>query len=150
MTVPELALRPMRWWDIRVIEPIERDVFGADGWTPALFWSELAQLDSRRFLVAHRGREVVGYAGLAAGELEAFVQTLAVRRDEWGRGVGSSLLTGLLEEAGRRACWRVLLEVRVDNPRARTLYERFGFAVIGRRRGYYQPSGIDALVMRRG
>lgn len=150
MTVTQPRLRPMRWWDIPAIEPIERDVFGDDGWVPALFWSELAQLDTRRFLVAHRGCEIVGYAGLAAGGQEGFVQTLAVRRDEWGRGVGSSLLTALLEEAGRRACRRVLLEVRVDNSRARTLYERFGFAVIGRRRGYYQPSGTDALVMRRG
>jgi ribosomal-protein-alanine N-acetyltransferase len=41
-----------------------------------------------------------------------------------------------------------MLECRVDNVRAQKLYERFGFAPIGFRRGYYQPGNVDALVMR--
>jgi ribosomal protein S18 acetylase RimI-like enzyme len=43
----------------------------------------------------------------------------------------------------------MFLEVRADNPRAQDLYRRFGFEEIGVRRGYYQPSGTDAIVMRR-
>jgi len=39
--------------------------------------------------------------------------------------------------------------VRTDNARAQQLYRRYGFAQIGVRRGYYQPSGTDALVMRK-
>jgi len=39
--------------------------------------------------------------------------------------------------------------VRTDNHRAQRLYRRYGFTEIGIRRGYYQPSGTDALVMRR-
>jgi len=42
-----------------------------------------------------------------------------------------------------------LLEVREDNPRARQLYSRHGFTEVGIRRGYYQPSGVDAVVMRK-
>jgi ribosomal-protein-alanine N-acetyltransferase len=42
----------------------------------------------------------------------------------------------------------MLLEVRVDNMAARRLYERFGFEQISVRRGYYQPGGVDGLVMR--
>ena len=38
--------------------------------------------------------------------------------------------------------------MRADNDRAQQLYRRYGFAEIGIRRGYYQPSGADALVMR--
>jgi len=78
------------------------------------------------------------------------VLTLAVREAAWGRGTGSALLTDLLDEAGRRDCTEVFLEVRADNPRARQLYRRFGFSDVGIRRGYYQPSGMDAIVMRRG
>jgi hypothetical protein len=55
----------------------------------------------------------------------------------------------LLAEAGRRGCHEVFLEVRVDNARAQKLYRGYGFTEIGLRRGYYQPSGTDALVMRR-
>ena len=43
----------------------------------------------------------------------------------------------------------MLLEVRADNETAQGLYQRRGFAEIGRRRGYYQPSGADAVVMKR-
>ena len=50
--------------------------------------------------------------------------------------------------AGRRSPV-VLLEVRADNEHAQELYRRRGFTEIGRRRGYYQPSGADAVVMRR-
>ena len=43
----------------------------------------------------------------------------------------------------------VFLEVRTDNDTARALYESAGFAVVGLRRRYYQPSGADAHTMRR-
>jgi ribosomal-protein-alanine N-acetyltransferase len=66
-----------------------------------------------------------------------------------GRGIGSALLEALLAEAGRRGCTEVFLEVRTDNNRAQQLYRRHEFTEIGIRRGYYQPSGADALVMRR-
>jgi ribosomal-protein-alanine N-acetyltransferase len=37
--------------------------------------------------------------------------------------------------------------VRADNAGAQAMYEGFGFSARGRRRGYYQPSGVDAIVM---
>jgi hypothetical protein len=42
----------------------------------------------------------------------------------------------------------VFLEVRADNERAQRLYRWWGFTEVGIRRGYYQPSGTDAIVMR--
>jgi len=73
----------------------------------------------------------------------------APRRTYWGRGIGSVLLGELLRVARERRCAEVFLEVREDNPRARGLYQRRGFEEIGVRRGYYQPSGVDAIVMRK-
>jgi ribosomal protein S18 acetylase RimI-like enzyme len=77
------------------------------------------------------------------------VLTIAVHRDCWGRGIGSVLLESLVDEARARGCGEVFLEVREDNPRARGLYLRRGFEEIGIRRGYYQPSGVNAVVMRK-
>ncbi|HEV2088816.1 MAG TPA: GNAT family N-acetyltransferase, partial [Cryptosporangiaceae bacterium] len=57
-------------------------------------------------------------------------------------------LDDLLAEAGRRGARQVSLEVRADNEPALRLYARRGFEVVGVRRGYYQPSGADAVVMR--
>ena len=59
------------------------------------------------------------------------------------------MLADLLEEAVRRGSTEIFLEVRADNERAQRLYRWWGFDDIGIRRGYYQPSGMDAIVMRR-
>ena len=41
------------------------------------------------------------------------------------------------------------LEVRAGNETAERLYQRHGFIRTGLRRGYYQPSGEDAVLMTR-
>jgi ribosomal-protein-alanine acetyltransferase len=94
---------------------------------------------------------MAGYAGVmfAAGGTQADVLTIAVRPSCWGSGVGSALLAALVAAAREHGCTELFLEVRADNPRARGLYLRRGFTEIGLRRGYYQPSGVDAIVMRK-
>lgn len=145
----QLALAPMRWWHIEQIGPIERDLFGDEEWSPGMFWSELAQADTRWYRVALDGDEVVGYAGLCVyGPDDAWVQNIAVRRDRQGTGLGRRMLDELLDQAVRRDARQVLLEVRADNAPAQRLYARRGFEAVGLRRGYYQPSGADAVVMR--
>jgi ribosomal-protein-alanine N-acetyltransferase len=56
----------------------------------------------------------------------------------------------VLDDARGRAFKLVVLEVRPSNDHARSLYESFGFRVVGRRRGYYYDTGEDALVMEIG
>jgi ribosomal-protein-alanine N-acetyltransferase len=151
MTAPA-RLRPLRWWDIGKLLELEQLLFPEDAWSAGMFWSELAEADprtgSRHYVVAEdeNGR-FLGYGGLSAVAGEGDVQTIGVRPDQQGRGLGAALLTDLLEEAARRDCSSVLLEVRVDNAPAQRLYERFGFEPLGIRRGYYQPANVDALVM---
>jgi ribosomal-protein-alanine N-acetyltransferase len=139
----------MRWWDIEAMLPIEADLFAPEQWSAPLFWSELAQADTRHYLVVEDEPELVGYAGIAALADEAMVQTLAVRRDRWGTGIGGRVLTSLLEWSAARGARTVSLEVRADNERAQALYRRFGFQSIGVRRDYYDKAGVDAVVMRR-
>jgi [ribosomal protein S18]-alanine N-acetyltransferase len=140
-----IELERFRWWHIEEVLAIEDDLFGPERWSPAMFWNELAQ--RHLYLVARDGAELVGYAGLAVvGPDEAWVQNIAVRRAAQRRGVGRWLLEALLAEAGRR---KVLLEVAVDNEPAQRLYATYDFEPVGVRRGYYQPSNTDALVMMR-
>jgi ribosomal-protein-alanine N-acetyltransferase len=145
-------LREMRWWDIDPVLELEKDLFPEDAWSRGMFWSELAHARgpgaTRRYVVATESGRLVGYAGLAASGDLGDVQTIAVRRDQWGTGLGARLLTELLRAATAFECAEVMLECRVDNVRAQKLYERFGFEPIGFRRGYYQPGNVDALVMR--
>ena len=76
------------------------------------------------------------------------MQTIAVAPTAQGQGLGRRLLDALLDEGRRREATEVLLEVRADNEAAQALYRRAGFDRIGLRRAYYQPGGIDALVLR--
>jgi ribosomal-protein-alanine N-acetyltransferase len=138
----------MRWWHVDELLVIEEDLFGPEKWTATMFWNELAH--GYHYVVALDGERVVGYAGLAVtGPGEAWVQNIAVRRDAQRRGIGRTLLENLLAEAGRRGVDRTLLEVAADNAGAQKLYATYGFEAVGLRRGYYQPSNTDAVVMLR-
>ncbi|MFI5832383.1 ribosomal protein S18-alanine N-acetyltransferase [Micromonospora sp. NPDC051300] len=144
-----MRLGRFRWWHVEEVLPIEADLFGAEQWTPGMFWNELA--NGHFYLVAtDDDGSVAGYAGLAvAPPDEAWVQNIAVRRDAQRLGIGRLLLEALLAEAARRGVRSTLLEVAADNAPAQRLYATHGFEPIGVRRGYYQPSNTDALVMQR-
>lgn len=142
------TLREMAPSDLPVVMDLERALFPDDAWSDAMFLAELAAMPgSRYFVVAEEAGAVAGYAGLAATGTDCDVQTIGVRRSRWGHGIGAAMLAHLIDEGRRRGCTTVFLEVRADNPRARRLYKRFGFDEIGVRRGYYQPAGVDAIVM---
>ncbi|MHC6593636.1 ribosomal protein S18-alanine N-acetyltransferase [Arthrobacter sp. C152] len=137
----------MTFEDVPAVEALEQQLFPIDAWPLQMFLDELAQPETRRYLVAETGGRIVGYAGLMCIEPIADVQTIAVVPDYEGRGIGTALLTMLIAEARRRWATEVLLEVRADNPRAQHLYVRFGFEQIHVRRRYYRD-GADALIMR--
>jgi ribosomal-protein-alanine N-acetyltransferase len=165
-------LRAMLPADLVDVIALEHELFPDDPWTPEMFADEVAQPpDSRLYLIAEadggdggvpdrkivtgrgaaRPATMAGYAGMMfiPGGTQADVLTIAVRSSHWGMGIGSALLAALLGAARDRGCAEVFLEVRADNPRAHGLYLRRGFTEIGVRRGYYQPSGTDAIVMRK-
>ena len=137
----------LRWWHLDAVHALEQDLFPGDAWSLEQFWSELAQ-PTRRYLVALDDDEVVGYAGLFLLPPDADVQTIAVRGDQQGRGVGRVLLTGLLALADGAGATHTMLEVRADNAPALALYESMGFVRISQRPRYY-PDGGDALILRR-
>jgi ribosomal-protein-alanine N-acetyltransferase len=152
-----LLLRPLRWWDVDRVVPLERELFGDTAWSAESFWSELAHPQSRHYLVVEQhgpdapdrpDRELLGYAGLMTSGTESDVQTVAVAPAARGRGIGAQLLRALVAEAARRGATSVLLEVRADNAAAIALYLRHGFERISVRRRYYQPGDVDAHVMR--
>ena len=155
----DVRLSRFRWWHIDEVLPIEMDLFGAEHWSAAMFWNELAGGHYYTVAVEAAGSAasgtagtgaVVGYAGLAVQPPdESWVQNIAVRRDRQRSGIGRVLLLALLDQAARCGARTTLLEVAVDNGPAQKLYATYGFEPVGIRRGYYQPSNIDALVMRR-
>jgi ribosomal-protein-alanine N-acetyltransferase len=144
-----MSVRPMRWWDVQACAELERELFEHAPWSTEQFWSELAHVPDTRWFAVHEDADGIdGYVCLAAVPPEGDVQTIAVAPRSQGQGLGRALLDALLEEARRRGCTQVFLEVLDTNEAAIALYERTGFERQGRRRDYYGP-GADALVMRK-
>lgn len=142
-----VSLRAMTMDDIPAVHVLEQQLFPVDAWPLQMFVDELSQVDTRQYLVVESAEGIVAYAGLMCIEPIADIQTIAVIPEFEGRGIGSALLTELIQESRRRYAKEVLLEVRADNPRAQQLYSRFGFEQIHVRRRYYRD-GVDALIMR--
>ena len=78
---------------------------------------------------------------------EAHITIVAVHPDFQHRGFGQLLMYSLLLAARRRGLERATLEVGAFNRAALGLYQKFGFVVVGRRRGYYPQTGEDASIM---
>ena len=138
--------------DLDGIMAIENDSFRTDAWTAGGMRQELANAQCY-YLVAFRPEfpgVIEGYAGLFAprGASEADIQTIAVAKTARRLGLGRMLMQTLIGEARKRGATQVFLEVRADKPGAQDLYRSLGFEEIATRVAYYQPDGVDALVMR--
>lgn len=143
-------LRPAREDDLTAIMAIESELFPTDAWSQATMAAEIAGRHGHYLVAESEDGEIDGYAGLLAprGSGQADIQTIAVVPRARRRGLGRTLLRALLDEAQAREATEVFLEVRADNPGARALYAEFGFDEIAVRPRYYQPDGVDAVIMR--
>jgi ribosomal-protein-alanine N-acetyltransferase len=121
------------------------------GWDESEFDSMLREANT----LVHRlrqGRSVIGFAVSRMAADEAELLSIAVAPRERGRGLSRDLLMTHLGHLAGRGIRTVFLEVEENNRPARRLYDRTGFAVVGRRERYYRQAGgeeLNALVMRR-
>ncbi|MEK7701488.1 MAG: ribosomal protein S18-alanine N-acetyltransferase [candidate division NC10 bacterium] len=136
----------MRPEDLDEVLAIERASFSMP-WSRGAFLYEMQQNRVARCWVMREAGRALGYLCLWEIADELHITNVAVHPTWRRQGIGRTLLQGVLDDARQRKLRLVVLEVRPSNTEARTLYEGFGFRVIGRRRGYYYDTGEDALVM---
>jgi ribosomal-protein-alanine N-acetyltransferase len=132
--------------DIPAVQEIEKQIF-LTPWPRNAYRRELSQNQLATYIVLREEDEIIGYAGLWKMHDEAHVTTVGVRRSDQGKGYGMALMLALIERAYAMESRWMTLEVRASNQGAMVLYEKLGFKVIGRRRGYYTDDGEDAVVM---
>jgi ribosomal-protein-alanine N-acetyltransferase len=142
MTDPQV--RAMTPADVAAVADLEIESF-ADPWPPAVFFEELA-LPGRAYVVAEDGAHVVAYGGIMLVEEDAHVMTIAVHPTRRREGLGTGVMLALFDAALEGGARHLTLEVRESNHAAAALYERFGFAAVGRRPRYYQDDE-DAIIM---
>ena len=140
----------MRKEDLPEVMAIESLSF-SEPWTEEMFLHELSSDGVAQVLVARAdegsGRRIVGFlcAWIVADELQ--ISNIAVHPGYRRRGVASQLLEEMLRRAKAMGARAGYLEVRASNEAAKALYQRHGFAAVGRRRNYYNHPREDAILM---
>jgi len=102
----------------------------------------------RTALVVEQEGSVVGFIVGRQVEDEWEIENIAVTGAARRCGLGSRLVGELLDLVRKSGGKAVFLEVRESNRAARSLYEKWAFLEVGRRKMYYQNPAEDALVLK--
>jgi ribosomal-protein-alanine N-acetyltransferase len=145
----ETILRPIGPFDLDGAAALHAGCFD-DAWSAAAIAAVLATPGSFG-LLSITSDTPSGFllARIAADEAE--ILSIGVLPAWRRRGIARALLAAAAVHAADSGARRLFLEVAADNPAARGLYLREGFAQVGRRPCYYRrgTGAIDALILAR-
>lgn len=135
--------------DLAVLLDLDATLFGVDAWSRTAMSEELRGSGGPRgCLVAVSGETVVGYAVLRTTADVADLLRIGVTPASQRAGIGSALVSAVVQRSRAAGCGRLLLEVASDNVAAMSLYRLRGFESIAVRPRYYADAS-DALVMEK-
>jgi L-amino acid N-acyltransferase YncA len=119
-------------------------------------WEEWDAVHLPQRLVARLGEDLVGWAALAPFSDRCVYSGVAwdsvyVRRDLQGRGVGRLLLERLVGEAEAAGIWTLQAGIFPENRASLALHERCGFRVVGvrERLGRREGRWRDVVLLER-
>ena len=115
-------------------------------WSAKSFHDE-AENELAIYFVARDGGKCIGYAGFWNVSGEGGITNIAVLPEYRRQGVASKIITEMIKKANKLSLELLTLEVRRSNTAAQSLYNKFGFEVIGERKRYYSDNREDALIM---
>lgn len=140
-----ITVRDMEKRDLLRVVEIEEISFSTP-WSREAFLKELEENKLAVYLVCEVNGQVAGYMGMWKIVDEGHVTNIAVDPEHRGRGVGSALLSEMIERAKSGGIVSMTLEVRVSNLEAQSLYAKYGFESAGTRPKYYD-NNEDAIIM---
>jgi ribosomal protein S18 acetylase RimI-like enzyme len=102
-------------------------------------------------LAAVGGDAVLGFAWVIitrALDQAAYLRLLLVSEEHQSRGIGAALLARTEREARASRCRHLVLLVTKTNRRARSFYERHGYAHVGDLAGFVRPGIAESLYLK--
>jgi [ribosomal protein S18]-alanine N-acetyltransferase len=90
---------------------------------------------------------ITGFAGIWMLAGEGHITNIAVRGEYRGRRLGEQLLLATIDLGQSLDAMFMTLEVRASNIVAQALYNKYGFAEMGVRKGYYLDNHENAIIM---
>ncbi len=142
----KLRIIPMTAQHLPAVAELERICFPADPWSEALFRAALENPGAAILLALGEDGAPLGYAVQSTVLDEGNLDNIAVAPAYRRQGVADALLS-VVTGFGREHLSRLMLEVRASNAPAIALYEKYGFAAVGRRKNYYDAPREDAVLM---
>ena len=144
----KIVIERMTIDDIENVVNVENDCFTTP-WSKDSFLREILENKVALYLVAKIENVAVGYIGVWRIQNEGHITNVAVHSDFRGMGIGNMLVSELLSLCEKEGIDDFTLEVRKSNTVARNLYKKFKFVDVGIRKGYYQDTKEDAVIMWR-
>ena len=145
---PSLNLRNLSERDVPLLKQIEENAYDF-GWSERNFFDALNENYIAKALI--NNSVMVGYYFWQKVLDECHLLNFTIATERQRRGLGNWMLSQLLLSLRAKSIAAIYLEVRPSNKTAISLYSKFGFSIIGRRKNYYpgKESREDALVMKR-
>ena len=98
------------------------------------------------YIVAKFENEIVGFAGILKVLDEATLMNIVTKKDKRNLGIGSTLLSHLIDIAKSQKMKTLTLEVNEHNVPAINLYKKFNFKEVGIRKNYYDNTDSAILM----
>jgi [ribosomal protein S18]-alanine N-acetyltransferase len=133
---------------VEIEEACRLSLWGWDSYHAELSRPEAIMLVARRTRPDElNGHSLHGFLSSRVSARELHINNIGVHDSARRRGVGNALMNAAFDTGRRQGALTAILEVRAGNVAAQSLYRRFGFEVVGRRRQYYREPTEDALLM---
>ena len=142
-----MTIETMKECHVSQIAELEKLCFH-DPWSEKSIASELSNKLSL-WLVALEDHRVVGYVGSQTVLGETDMMNIAVHPAHRRQGIANRLILDLIQGLTERGSHSLMLEVRISNEPAISVYHSLGFIEVGIRKNYYRNPKEDALILRK-
>ena len=119
-----------------------------DAWTKEMLKSELEN-DNAEYYGLFNDGEIIGFCGGWYVADEYQVNKIVIDKEHQNKKLGQIFFTYVMQLYKVKNAKKALVEVRVSNMPAITVYEKAGFTTIDMRKNYYKNNGENAYVMVR-
>lgn len=113
--------------------------------------SMLSDLNDQNFsyFVIKLNDDIIGYIATSHVIDTMDILSIVVSKSYQQKGIATKLLYYIFDFAKNLNIHKILLEVRISNTKAISLYEKCGFKKISLRKNYYQSPTEDAIIMEK-
>ena len=130
ITPPQIRIRPIQAADLPAMAKIDLEAFGPF-WHNTLDTLSRARAQALNATVAEDDSGLIGYQLSTGNPLGAHLARLGVRPEAQGRGVGTALVSDLIQRLGGIQLGRLSVNTQSDNAASLSLYKKMGFVQTG-------------------